>query len=85
MAKKTARPDGIRIQLKGLHSLQDIEAMIHEVFDRLRDRGVRHANGGNLYINISDDKGFPVIVEEYARNHIIMEAPYRSIADERGI
>ena len=85
MVKKGAKPDGIRIQLKGLHSLQDIEAMIHEALDRLRDRGVTHANGGNLYLNIADDKGFPVLLKEYNRNHIVMDGPDRSIADDRVI
>ena len=85
MTSKKDYQNGMRIKLEGLHSLHDIEVMIHEAFDKLRDRGVYHANAGNLYINISDPNGSPVHLREYPSNTMVMNNPYRSIADDHGI
>lgn len=85
MPPKKSYSDAMRIKLEGLHTLHDFEVMIHEAFDKLRERGVHNATAGNIYINISDANGSPVRLREYPRNIIVMKGPYRSIAEDHGI
>lgn len=87
MAEKKQKPDGIRIQLKGLRSMQDLRAMLHEAVDKLEDLPITHARGINLYLTPADKEGNPVSPRQHRRPvaDIIIEEPYRSIADEHGV
>lgn len=76
---------GMRIKFDGLHTLQDLELMIHEAFARFRDSGVHNASAANFYINLCDSNGSPVRLREYPRNVMVMKEPYRSIAQDHGI
>ena len=87
MAEKKKKPDGIRIQLKGLRSMQDLRAMLHEAVDKLEALPITHARGINLYLTPADKEGNPVAPRQHRRPvaDIIIEEPYRSIADEHGV
>lgn len=87
MAEKSTKPTGIRIQLKGLRTTQELRAMLHEAIDRLEALGITHLRGSNLYVTPADKEGNPVFPREHRRkiNSITIEEPYRSVADEHGI
>lgn len=76
---------GMRIKFDGLHTLQDLEMMIHEAFAKFRDSGVHNASAANFYINLCDSNGSPVRLREFPRNVMVMKEPYRSIAQDHGI
>ena len=84
-AKKT--PAGMRIQLKGLRSTQDLRAMLHEAVDRLEELAITHARGINLYLTPADKEGNPVSPRQHRRPvaDIVIDEPYRSAADEHGL
>lgn len=81
------KPDGLRIQLKGLRSTQELRAMLHEAVDRLEALAITHARGINLYLTPADKEGNPVYPRQHRRRvaDIVIEEPYRSAADEHGI
>ena len=87
MAEKKSKPDGMRIQLKGLRTTQEMRAMLHDALNRLEDLGITHVRGANLYVTPADKEGSPVMPRQYRRKitSIIIEEPYRSAADEHGI
>ena len=87
MTAKKPKPDGLRIQLKGLRSTQDLRAMLHEAVDRLEELAITHARGINLYLTPADKEGNPVHPRQHRRRvaDITIEEPYRSAADEHGL
>lgn len=87
MAEKKSKPEGMRIQLKGLRTTQEMRAMLHEAIDRLEAFGITHVRGTNLYLTPADKEGSPVMPRQYRRKvtSIIIEEPYRSAADEHGL
>ena len=87
MTEKKSKPDGMRIQLKGLRSTQEMRAMLHDAINRLEDLGITHVRGTNLYLTPADKEGSPVMPRQYRRKitSIIIEEPYRSAADEHGL
>ena len=54
-------PKGMRIRLQGLHSTQDLRAMLHEAVDRLEALGIKNVRGSNLYLTPCDENGTPLI------------------------
>lgn len=76
---------GMRIKFDGLHTLQDLEMMIHEAFAKSRDSGVHNASAASFYINLCDSNGSLVRLREFPRNVMVMKEPYRSIAQDHGI
>lgn len=87
MAEKKKKPDGIRIQLKGLRSTPELRAMLHEAVDRLEALNIKAVRGINLYLTPADENGNPVFPQEYRRKitEITIAAPYKSAADEHGL
>lgn len=87
MGEKKTKPDGIRIQLKGLRTTAEMRAMLYEAIDRLEDLGVTHLRGTNLYVTCADKNGTPVSPRQHRRKvtSLIIEEPYRSAADEHGL
>lgn len=87
MTEKKSKPEGMRIQLKGLRTTQEMRAMLHDAINRLEDLGITHVRGTNLYVTPADKEGSPVMPRQHKRKvtSIIIEEPYRSAADEHGI
>lgn len=87
MAEKKKKPDGIRIQLKGLHTTQELRAMLHEAVDRLEALNIKAARGINLYVTPADENGNPVFPRDDKGKvtEITIAAPYKSAADEHGL
>ena len=87
MVEKKTKNDGLRIQLKGLRSMQDVRAMLHQAVDELEALPITHARGINLYLTPADKEGNPVSPRRNRRRvaDITIEEPYRSIADEHGL
>ena len=88
MAEKNKKTDGIRIQLKGLRSMQELRAMLNEAVDKLEALPITHARAINLYVTPADKNASPV----YPRGEdgrkittITLEQPYRSVAEENGL
>lgn len=84
--KAPARPKGLRIQLKGKPSTQELHAMLIDALQRLRELGITHASGINLYLTPTTADGTPVtpVANGQPVNLITIE-PYRSAADEHGV
>ncbi len=40
MAEKKSKPEGMRIQLKGLRTTQEMRAMLHDAINRLEELGM---------------------------------------------
>jgi hypothetical protein len=84
--KKTTAPKGLRIQLKGLRTTQELRAMLHEAVDGIEAKGITHLRGSNLYVTPCDGDGNPVI--RYGRHKLqdfSIEEPYPSAAEEHGL
>lgn len=84
--KKTTAPKGLRIQLKGLRTTQELRAMLHEAVDSLEANGITHLRGSNLYVTPCTDEGTPIV--RYGRHKlqdITISEPYPSAADEHGL
>lgn len=87
MTEKNSKPDGIRIQLKGLRTTKDMRAMLHEAINRLEDLGITHLRGSNFYVTPADKEGSPVMPRQHRKKitSITIEEPYRSAAEEHGL
>ena len=87
MPQKKATRTGLRIQLQGLRTIQELRAMVHEAFDNLEALGITHGRGVNLYLTPCDAEGLMVTPLGSGRtkiNQITIEGPYPSAADEHG-
>jgi hypothetical protein len=88
-AKKSAaaKPRGLRIQLKGTRTLEELRDMLRQSLERLNELAITHASGINLYITPVDKNGHPVapVSDGHNVSSITIEAPYSSAADEYGL
>lgn len=81
------KPDGIRIQLKGLRTSRELLVMLHDAVDQLEGLGVKHIRGANLYITPVDQDGNPLTRFRGWRKMpaITIREPYRSAAEDHGL
>lgn len=86
---KPAIPSRLRFQLTGQHSLKDFRDMLLEAINQLETFGVTHCGGSDLYVLPTNKDGvaFTKLGFEKKRidEKIVIENPYRTIADEHGI
>lgn len=83
--KEEPPPKGLRIQLKGLHSTTELRAMLNEAVDNIEALNVQWVRGTNLYTTLCDKEAAPVYPENENGKRIsliVLENPYRSVADE---
>lgn len=87
MAEKKPKSDGLRIQLKGLRTTQELRAMLNLAVDEIEALAITHARGINLYLTPADKEANPVYPRQNRRRvaDITIEEPYRSAADEHGL
>ncbi len=85
--KAPAKPRGLRIQLRGTRSRDEVRDMLRQAVDRLEELGITHASGMNFYLTPADQNGNPVTPMEngFSVKTITIEAPYKSAADEYGL
>ena len=85
--KAPAKPRGLRIQLRGTRTTEDLRDMLRQAVDRIEEHGITHASSINLYVTPSDENGAPVtpVANGQTVSTIIIEAPYKSAADEYGL
>lgn len=85
--RQTTRAEGIRIQLKGQRTIQELRAMLFEAIGQLEEHGVTHVRGCNLYVTPLDQNGTPLTRFPCLQGmpSIVIEEPYRSVADEQGL
>ena len=85
--KAPAKPRGLRIQLRGSRSTEELRDMLRQAVDQMEEHGIKQASGVNLYITPLDENGARVtpVANGQAVNTIVIEAPYKSAADEYGL
>ena len=85
--KAPAKPRGLRIQLTGMRTPQELRDMLRQAVERIEELGITHASGVNLYITPVNACGTPVtpMLNGQSVKSVIIEAPYKSAADEYGL
>jgi hypothetical protein len=90
-AKKTrkapAKPRGLRIQLRGTRTPDQLRDMLRQAVDRIEEHGITHVSGINLYVSPVDVNGAPVtpVANGQSVKMLTIEGPYLSAADEYGV
>ncbi len=85
--KAPAKPRGLRIQLRGTRTPEQLRDMLRQAVDRIEEHGITHVSGINLYLSPVDENGAPVtpVANGQSVSSIVIEAPYKSAADEYGL
>ena len=85
--KAPAKPGSLRVQLMGTRTPDDLRDMLRQAIDKIVDLGITHARGVNLYITPLDANGGNVTPVSNGQkvSTVIIEAPYKSAADEYGL
>jgi len=85
--KDNPPPKGLKIQLRGLLTIDEAKAGFHQAMAQLEAKGIRKVRATNIYTNPADEHG--TIVTQLAGGDVIQDIvivePYRSAADEHGV
>lgn len=78
---------GLRVQLEGTRSLDDLRMMLLQAVVQLDELGIQHAKAVNLYLTPATSDGTPLtaVANGQPITSLKIKEPYRSAADEHGL